>query len=117
MGDYLSMAMYAAFMAALVLTTVMAAPQDDVHEIVPETEYNRASGPHLTYRISGSASPVTLRKEMTKSELLKTPDVTSPNSVIEWQRMWGKGANVTPEVKNEKSCKRRCLFKFKKIGP
>merc|ERR1712093_130989 len=31
--------------------------------------------------------------------------------------MWGKGADVTLEAKNEKSCNRRCLFKFKKIGP
>jgi len=106
MGDF-PMTMFAAFMAALVLTTVMAASQHDVDEIVPEPEYERASSP----------VPIAARKEMTKTELLKTPDLTSPNSVIEWKRMWGKGADVTEEAKNEKSCKRRCQFKFAHIGP
>merc|ERR1719163_1562473 len=106
--------MMRATLVALVITTVFSAPvTHDVNEIVPEQEASAAS----QFSLSPLMVPAVHGKEMTRAELLKTPDLTSPSSLKEWHNMWGKGADVTMQAKDLVSCKRRCEFTFKNIGP
>jgi len=83
---------------------------------VPEIDFDQAAAAP-PFSLSPLMVPAASKKEMSRTELLKTPDLTSPSSLKEWHNMWGKGADVTMQAKDLVSCKRRCLFTFKNIGP